>query len=386
MLGKNKILFISKESRGGMETFLNQFNYLDSRKFQKYFCFYKKDKLTKRKKNYMYFQNTPSTDIRLSVNKFTFFIKNISSTIHTLHIVNPHVVFALDIYTIILFTFLKLLRIYRGPLISIVNTNFPEIIKLKSEWYYRNTISFFVYLSTKYVDNFIFTSKNLAKDFIGRYKCPTNKTIFIPHSVDLKLISKLKVKKVNFHNKRILNDKTFKLFYVGRLDGQKDVSTILKAFASIQNKISNNTLFIIGDGQEKKLLIKESKKLHISNNVVFLGWQKNIYKYLKYADIFVFSSFYEGFAMVLVEAMALGIPIITTDTPFGPSEIVGQNSKYGYLVPVGDHCKMANKILKLSTSSSIRAKYSNLSLKRSKDFDVNKMITDYESVFVNLMK
>src|SRR5699024_2024023 len=98
----------------------------------------------------------------------------------------------------------------------------------------------------------------------------------------------------------------------GRLVEQKDYKTLLKAFQLISQRI-NSRLVILGKGpleNELKLLAKE---LDIQKKVSFLGFQSNPYKYMKKANVFILSSKWEGFGHVIVEAMAVGTPVISTD-------------------------------------------------------------------------
>ena len=132
---------------------------------------------------------------------------------------------------------------------------------------------------------------------------------------------------------------------VGRLYPQKDFSTLIRAFAKVR-QISSARLMILGIGpqeQELKALIKE---LDLEKSVAMPGFVQNPYAYMAKAAVFVLSSAWEGFGNVLVEAMAVGTPVISTNCPSGPAEILA-NGKYGYLTPVGDDAAMAEAIFKV---------------------------------------
>ncbi len=126
-------------------------------------------------------------------------------------------------------------------------------------------------------------------------------------------------------------------------------------------------------------------KLQLNNYVHFLGWKNNIYSYLKSADIFVFSSFYEGFPNVILEAMKCGLPIIATNSPFGVEEIISHN-KFGILVDVGDVTQMCKALYKFIKDKSLRLYYSNRSLIRIKFFDQQKMIRSYAQLILKTIK
>lgn len=134
---------------------------------------------------------------------------------------------------------------------------------------------------------------------------------------------------------------------VGRLTKQKDFPTLIRAFAKVK-EVKPARLMILGqawnnpDSQVMSLI----KKLNLEKEVALPGFQKNPYPYMAQADVFVLSSRWEGLSNALIEAMALGTPVVATDCPGGSAEILG-SGKYGELVPVGDSDVMAQAILKI---------------------------------------
>jgi glycosyltransferase involved in cell wall biosynthesis len=132
---------------------------------------------------------------------------------------------------------------------------------------------------------------------------------------------------------------------VGRLTRQKDFAALLRAFAIVHQEMPAR-LMILGEGEERKKLERLAQNLGIAQDVALPGFVDNPYKYMARASVFVLSSRWEGPGHVLVEALALGIPIVATDCPYGPREIL-LDGKAGMLVPVGDHESMAKAILEL---------------------------------------
>ncbi|MGV6817652.1 MAG: glycosyltransferase [Thiotrichales bacterium] len=120
----------------------------------------------------------------------------------------------------------------------------------------------------------------------------------------------------------------------GRFTRQKDFATLIRAFARLRER-QKARLIILGEGplqQEIQALIDELK---CADAIALPGWQDNPYLWMRQADLFVLSSAWEGLGNVLVEALAVGTPVVSTDCPSGPSEIL-QGGKIGPLVPVGD--------------------------------------------------
>jgi glycosyltransferase involved in cell wall biosynthesis len=126
---------------------------------------------------------------------------------------------------------------------------------------------------------------------------------------------------------------------VGKLAPEKDLPTLIRAFA-ILCKRNPARLMIIGDGEEEDHLRTLVQKLRINDRVRFEGFQQNPLKYMKRAALFALASKYEGFGLVLAEALACGTPVVATDCPYGPAEIL-ENGEYGALVPVGNSEAMA---------------------------------------------
>ena len=121
---------------------------------------------------------------------------------------------------------------------------------------------------------------------------------------------------------------------VGRLAKQKDFSTLMEAFAKLRRRRPCR-LVILGEGKERGRLIRLADTLGIQQDVDLPGHVSNPFSYMKRADQFVLSSAWEGSPNVLIQALALGVPVVSTDCPSGPREILA-NGLYGPLVPVGD--------------------------------------------------
>ena len=130
---------------------------------------------------------------------------------------------------------------------------------------------------------------------------------------------------------------------VGRLQAQKDYPMMLKAFALVRNK-RKAKLLILGEGELRKELENLANTLGISTNVSFHGFESNPFKFLANADVFALSSQFEGLPTVLIEALACGCSVVSTNCPSGPEEIL-EKGKFGTLVNVGDENAFSDGLL-----------------------------------------
>ena len=120
----------------------------------------------------------------------------------------------------------------------------------------------------------------------------------------------------------------------GELCGRKDFETLIKAFATLHGARPCR-LMILGRGKRRQSLLQLTEALGIAEAVELPGFVDSPYAYMAHADLFAFTSRWEGLGFVLIEALAVGTPVVSTDCPSGPSEIL-QHGRFGPLVPVGD--------------------------------------------------
>ncbi len=139
---------------------------------------------------------------------------------------------------------------------------------------------------------------------------------------------------------------------VGKLTPQKDYDTLLRAFARVREKHPVR-LVILGEGQEEGRLRSLAAELGIAEQVQLPGHVDNPYAYMRQASMFVLSSAWEGCPNVLLEALACGSPVVSTDCPSGPKEILA-NGKYGKLVPVRDEAALASAMEAVLDGDAIR--------------------------------
>jgi glycosyltransferase involved in cell wall biosynthesis len=121
---------------------------------------------------------------------------------------------------------------------------------------------------------------------------------------------------------------------LGRLTAAKDYPTLLRAYALVR-KGRSSRLMIIGEGEERSSLEKLARELGLGKDIDLPGFVENPFAFLSKSAVYVLSSAWEGLPSTLIEALACGCQVISTDCPHGPAEILA-GGEYGYLVPVGD--------------------------------------------------
>ena len=160
----------------------------------------------------------------------------------------------------------------------------------------------------------------------------------------------------------------------GKLKPQKDFETLLRAFARVREQRAAR-LVILGRGPGKPGLMELAAQLGVTDDFQLPGHVRNPYAWFSRASVFVLSSAWEGLPNVLIEALACGCPVISTDCPGGSSEIL-EGGRFGGLVPVGDVAAMAQAIADTLASPPLK----DLLLERARDFSYDRAISGYEDV------
>ena len=163
---------------------------------------------------------------------------------------------------------------------------------------------------------------------------------------------------------------------VGTLKNQKRYDLLIESFSRIPRALGA-TLCILGDGPEQSRLERQIESLGLRHCVKLLGFTTDTASYYAVADVFVLSSDFEGFGNVIVEALEYGVPVVSTDCPHGPAEIL-ENGKFGQLVPVGDVQALANAIVTALEQPADRAALR----ARAMDFSVKVVAKSYLRVLL----
>lgn len=170
---------------------------------------------------------------------------------------------------------------------------------------------------------------------------------------------------------------------VGRLEDQKGFDLLLQAWKNIENKYKDWKLCIVGKGKKETQLKALMNTLQLQN-VEFAGYKSDVDKEFRKASVFVCSSRFEGFGMVILEAQANEIPVVSFDCPYGPSELI-KNNETGILIENGNIEKLSEGIEDLINDENKRLKLAENAKKWSQNFDVIKICDEWERLFKQVL-
>jgi len=253
--------------------------------------------------------------------------------------------------------------------------------------------------------DFIVSVSNVIKNRLitnyGLENVQNNITIYNPYDLNkIELLSQGELKKDELE---VFRQPT--IITIGRLIDQKGHWHLIRSFSEVKKSIPDAKLIILGKGNLSNYLKQLSMDLEIEEDIYFLGFNSNPYKYLSKATLFVFPSLFEGFPNALCEAMACGLPVISADCKSGPREILAPNTsldteinsvdfcEYGVLIPVCDGKKydaaeplkaeeihLANAITSLLQTKRLLELYSKKSKERVKAFSVENIVKEWEKI------
>ena len=214
----------------------------------------------------------------------------------------------------------------------------------------------------------------------SHYKVPTKNlhTIYVPF--DLDAIAQAGQLPILDNLSHIFSRPT--IVAVGRLTKQKRFDIAIQSFFHLhQNYNIDANLLILGDGELRPQLEEQVQSLNLQERVFLPGFVENPHAYIKRSQVFLLSSDYEGLPRVLIEALALACPVVATDCPSGPNEIL-EGGKWGLLTPVANPEAIADALAQVLQNSELAQKLSHASLQRAKAFDTQAITQQYET-FLN---
>ena len=212
------------------------------------------------------------------------------------------------------------------------------------------------------------SNQRMVADYYG---LPLERVAMVHNPVDVK----------RFASGEKKNDGQFRFITAGRFSPEKNQQMMFRAFASFVDSGNDARLLMLGKGQEEENLKSLARELKIENRIDYAGFVPNVEDYLKTADVFLLSSHYEAQPLCVLEAMAAGLPVISTDVG-GVADIVTDN---GILVAPGDTEAMANAMEKLRLDENLRKTMSSRSAAYAAEFDISNTIAGYSRLYARVI-
>jgi glycosyltransferase involved in cell wall biosynthesis len=227
---------------------------------------------------------------------------------------------------------------------SLIGTKIPVVVSERNNpWVmpWKKETRLLRKLFYPFAAGFIFQTNQAASFFPESIR---KKGIVLPNPLDLKRIPQSWV-----------GEKQKEILGAGRLETQKNFPLLIKAFAKFYKLNTDYSLTIYGEGSQREDLEDLASSLLPKSAYSFPGKTTELVEKMKYAQIFVLSSDFEGMPNVLIEAMAMGMPVISTDCPSGGAADLINNGYNGLLVPVGDEEAMFNSMREIAENESLRS-------------------------------
>lgn len=286
----------------------------------------------------------------------------------------PDLVISFMILPNILTLFASLLSFYK-PIIIISVRNNPDLdFTIQKNSYFKRMLLNILY---PFASHIIVISKGIKEVLVKNFKLNRNRITVVYNGINITNVQTLAM--IEPEESLFQRKNSLYITACGRLTPQKGYPDLIKAFSKITYR-TKAMLYIIGEGDERRNLTALIKNLNMEDKILLLGFKANPFQYIARSDVFVLSSLFEGFANVIVEAMACGTPVIAADCPFGPGEII-EHGKNGILIPPGRVDILADTLFMLLEDKPMRERLSSGGKKRVEDFHVMKMVAGYESVF-----
>jgi len=293
-------------------------------------------------------------------------------------------------------------KLNRLPYILVLQTPLSKMIHHQDRLLYR-TFNFLLKKVINEASITICVSKGVAYDLMQFSKVNKKKIKVVYNGVD---IDKVKVNILN--NKRRFLKKIRKnnkiILTCGRLVLQKGHENLINSFFLLKKKIAQVKLVILGKGPLKDRLLFQINELGLNKDVFIFNFDEYPYLYFNMADVFVLTSVFEGFGNVIIEAMACGVPVISTDCDYGPREIINSRKinyplkpiegvqffKYGILIPALEnqtkgHTAFCEAVRVLLKTKKLIKKYKRNSYLRAKSFRIESMQEKYLESFKKLL-
>jgi len=236
--------------------------------------------------------------------------------------------------------------------------------------------------TTAAADRILAPSQGTADDHCLHFQASVERTVVIPNGIDAAATRYAAASPAD--GLEHLPAGIPLLCTAARLSIEKNVALLITALARVQQSMPC-ALILVGDGPARDSLKRQVADLGLSERVIFVGHQSNAFPYMRAADIYIHTCVLEGFGYSMLEALACGTPVIATDCPHGPREVLS-GGKSGVLVPPDDPVALATAIVDLLSDTERRARLKAIGLQRADELSIERMVLGHQRVFEQLFK
>lgn len=296
------------------------------------------------------------------IKKIANFVKRIKLMKKAVNKIRPDIIISFLPYT----SFITLKAIKNIPIIVSVR-NDPKIE------YSSKIYNFLMKKLYPKADGFVFQTED-AKQYFANIINVESK--IIPNPINEEFVA----------NQEFQGERKKEIVSVGRLFKQKNHQLLIDAFADLSNELLNYKLIIYGEGEDREKLQKIIRDKKLENRIFLPGNIKDVKGKIYDAKMFILSSDYEGMPNALMEAMALGVPVIATNCPCGGPEFLIENNTNGILIDVGDKEQLKNAILKIIKDREFSKKIAHNAIGISKKLAPEKINKKWENFIVEIYK
>jgi glycosyltransferase involved in cell wall biosynthesis len=204
---------------------------------------------------------------------------------------------------------------------------------------------------------------------------PEEKIVVISNGIDIKRISEIEPE--GSQGSTGVKTKIYDLIFVGRLIKEKNVNVLIKSIALLKNTFPHLRCCIVGDGPEKETLMELSKGLGLNRNIEFAGFQeyRALIGKIKASKLLVLPSSREGFGMVVIEAFACGIPVVTVKEKYNAAQGLVEEGVDGFVVELKDS-EVAQGIERIIKDEAFYEKLSAMSFRKAGEYDWEKIVSE----------
>jgi glycosyltransferase involved in cell wall biosynthesis len=269
--------------------------------------------------------------------------------------------------------------IARRPVIGWVHTDLPEYVARSGPWH--GLAARLVY---RRLHSVVFVSRGAMKaaaKFFRQEPGPSWRTIYNPFDPESYRPYRRVSAEPGVSGSEARGWPT--VLGMGRLSEEKGFDVLIRAHVRLLREGVCHRVVILGEGRERRRLETLIDELGVRDTVSLPGFVSDPLHYMSQSSVFVLSSRFEGFSLVVLEALAMGLPVVSTDCPSGPAEIL-DGGRYGLLVPVDDEEALAGAIKRLLCDPHLRSRLSSAGIVRARHFSPERAAAEWEALLLSV--